>query len=182
MRSTLALAFVLVCSTTSALAAPSSSVRVWESAHHDEMTEGETTLDVAPDTAYAAAIDYPRWTSMFPDITQVVVTAQRGIDARVTLIHRAGNRDNVHFHNQPQARMVWFEDTGGRAEVWAEIVFLPGDLPGTTRVHSRLFADVHGIVSLVMTDRKLRSLRDERIASDLSHLHTYFSARHVASR
>jgi len=28
--------------------------------------------------------------------------------------------------------MVWFEDTGGRAEVWAEIVFIPGDGPGTT--------------------------------------------------
>lgn len=180
MRSIVALAVLLGCGRTTLATPP--DVRVWESHDSSSITEGETTLDVDPDTAYAAASDYPLWSSMFPDIVQVDVTRQQGVDARVTLVHRAGNRDNVHFHNQPQARMIWFEDTGGHAEVWAEIVFAPGDRIGTTRVHSRLFADVHGIASLVMTDRKLRSLRDERIASDLSHLHSYFAARHVASR
>jgi hypothetical protein len=78
--------------------------------------------------------------------------------------------------------MVWFEDTGGRAKVWAEIVFAPGERPGTTRVHSRLFADVHGVASIVVSSGRLRSLRQQRIASDLSHLHTYFSADHVAAQ
>jgi hypothetical protein len=181
MRSILALAVVLGCGRTT-LATPPPDVRVWESRDSSHISEGETTLDVDPDVAYAAAIDYPMWSSIFPDIVQVDVTKQQGVDARVTLVHHAGNRDNVHFHNQPGARMVWFEDTGGRAEVWAEIVFAPGDRAGTTRVHSRLFADVHGIASLVMTNRKLRSLREDRIASDLSHLHTYFAAKHIASR
>jgi hypothetical protein len=172
MRSIIALAVLLGCGRATLATPP--DVRVWESRDSSHITEGETTLDVDPDTAYAAAIDYPLWSSMFPDIVQV--------DARVTLVHRAGNRDNVHFHNQPGARMVWFEDTGGRAEVWVEIVFAPGDRFGTTPVHSRLFADVHGIASLVMTSGKLRALREERIASDLSHLHTYFAAKPVASR
>jgi hypothetical protein len=75
---------------------------------------------------------------------------------------------------------VWFEDTGGRAEVWAEIAFLPGDLAGTTRVHARLFADVHGVASLFVSDAKLRGLRHDRIRQDLANLHTYFS-RQIAS-
>jgi hypothetical protein len=180
MRSFIALAVLLACSTTAALATPP-SIRVWESRDDGSITEGETTLDIDPDAAYAAAIDYPRWVAMFPDIARVEVTRQQGVDARVTLVHPDGNRDNVHFHNQPQARMVWFEDTGGRAEVWAEIVFAPGQQPGTTRVHSRLYADVHGVVSIVVSSARLRSLRQQRIASDLVHLHTYFSAEHVAS-
>jgi hypothetical protein len=178
MRSFIALAVLLGCSHATLATPP--DVRVWESHENSSITEGETTLAVDPDTAYAAAIDYPRWSAMFPDIAEVAVTKQQGVDARVTLVHRAGNRDNVHFHNQPQARMVWFEDTGGHAEVWAEIVFAPGERPGTTRVHSRLFADVHGIASLVMSNSKLRSLRQQRIASDLSNLHSYFAVQHVA--
>jgi hypothetical protein len=180
MRSTIAIALLLGCSTSPALATPT-SVRVWESPHEGSITEGETTLEIEPDAAYAATIDYPRWSSMFPDIEHMEVKNQHGADARVTLIHHDGSRDNVHFHNQPQARMVWFEDTGGRAEVWAEIMFLPGERAGTTRVHSRLFADVHGVASLVVSDGRLRSLRRQRMTGDLSHLHAYFSAAQVAS-
>ena len=154
-------------------------IRVFEGA--PAITEGETILAVDPDTAYAAATDYPRWTAMFPDIRQVQVTAQQGDDARVTLVHAAGNRDNVHFHNRPATRVVWFEDTNGSAEVWAEIAFIPGDRAGTTRVHSRLFADVHGLVSLFVTDNRLRRLREQRIHDDLVQLRTYFAGRVAAA-
>ena len=151
-----------------------SPIRVWESTDNASVTEGETTLDVDPDTAYAAATDYPKWTAIFPDIERVIVTKQQGDDARVTLIHRDGNRDNVHFHNTPQARMVWFEDTGGRATVWAEISFSPGSSANMTRVHSRIFADVTGFASLFVSDSKIRNLRRQRIFDDLTHLHAYF--------
>jgi hypothetical protein len=96
-------------------------------------------------------------------------------------VHRAGNRDNVHFHNRPASRTVWFEDTGGTAVVWVEIAFAPGDAAGTTRVQSRLFADVHGLASLFVTNARLRSLREQRVADDLGHLRSYFAAR-TASR
>lgn len=168
--------------TSAALAAPAAPpVRIWESPKDESITEGETTLDVDPDTAYAAAVDYPRWPVMFPNIARVEITKQEGADARVTLVHQNGHRDNLHFRNQPQARMVWFEDTGGRATVWAEIVFLPGERPGTTRVRSRIYADVHGLASLVVSNSRLRSLRQQRISSDLSNLRTYFSAPQVGS-
>jgi hypothetical protein len=167
-------ALALVLAATPAAAGPA-DVRIYQSPDDDAITHGETTLAIAPDAAYREATDYARWSVIFPDIRQVIVTSQHGSDARVTFVHPDGNRDNLHFHNQPAARMIWFEDTGGRAQVWAEIVFLPGDRPGTTRVRSRLYADVHGVVSLFVSDGKIRSLREQRIRDELTQLHAYFA-------
>ena len=166
----------------SAAAQESSAVRVYESHADAAITEGETTLSIEASTAYAAATDYQQWTSIFPDIARVVVTKQSGVDAFVTLIHADGNRDNVHFHNQPQRHTVWFEDTGGRAEVWAELVFAPGADAGTTRAHLRLYADVHGVASWFVSDRKLRGMRQQRVRHDLASLRTYFTASVATAR
>lgn len=166
----------------SASAAAPQDVRVYQNPDDDAITEGETTLAADPDVAYRAATDYRQWAVMFSDIRRVVITSQAGNDARVTFIHPDGNRDNIHFRNQPAARMVWFEDTGGRAEVWAEIVFLRGDRPGTTRVHSRLYADVHGWASLFVSDRKIRRLREQRVHAQLTELRAYFAREMEAQR
>jgi hypothetical protein len=184
MRSVLAsgaLGALALAASASAVASPQ-DVRVYQNPDDDAITEGETTLTADPDVAYRAATDYVRWAVMFSGIRQVVVTSQNGNDARVTFIHPDGNRDNIHFHNQPAARMVWFEDTGGRAEVWAEIVFLRGDRPGTTRVHSRLYADVHGLASLFVSDRKIRRLREQRVHDQLTELRAYFAREIDAQR
>jgi hypothetical protein len=182
LRAMLVIAVLLGCGQPIAAAAPGSDIAVRESRDDSSITEGETILQVDPDMAYRVVTDYPRWKSIFPDIQQVLVTQQQGVDARVTFVHPDGNRDNVHFHNQPAARMVWFEDTGGRATVWAEILFLPGNMPGTTRVHSRLYADVHGIASLVVSDDRLRNMRTERVRSDLTHLRAFFAPSVAAER
>lgn len=171
--------FVAGCASR-AVVAPS-GVQIWESHDDGAITEGETTLDVDPATAYGAAVQYKRWAQIFPDIVDVKITKVEGVDALVTLVHRDGNVDNVHFHNQPQAGIVWFEDTGGSAKVWAEIAFTPGDRAHTTRVHSRLYANVHGIASLFVSDSHVRELRQQRVADDLKHLHAYF-ATHVSER
>lgn len=180
---TLALVFVVAC--TSATVAPraqaSPDVRVFQNPDQSAITEGETVLATDPDTAYRVLTDYARWPTMFPDIKRVIITSQQGGHDRVTFIHTEGNRDNVHFHNRPEARLVWFEDTGGRAEVWFEILLMPGMQPGTTRVHSRLYADVHGWASLFVSDGKVRSMREQRTREDLAHLRAYF-ARDVASQ
>jgi hypothetical protein len=177
-----ALAFAVACTSaaTPSVAAPS-DVSVYPSAQDEAMTEGETVLAADPDVAYRAVTDYPRWAVMFPDIRRVVITGSADGHDRVTFIHADGNRDNIHFHNQPAARTVWFEDTGGRAEVWVEIVFRPGDRPGTSRVHSRLYADVHGWASIFVSDGKLRNMREQRVRQDLGQLRQYF-ARDVAAQ
>ena len=165
---------VIVC----VLAAPAAAdVSVYDSRDDKAITEGDTIINVDPDVAYEVALDYAKWTAIFPDIKQVIVTKRHGDDARVTFVHADGNKDNVHFHNTPQARMIWFEDTGGRAEVWAEIVFVPGTQAGTTRVHSRVYADVHGVTSWFVGDDTVKSLRAKRVRHDLHDLQTYFAKK-----
>lgn len=158
-----------------------SEIRVSESQDDRSITSAEVTIAVDPDIAYQAVTDYARWSTIFRTIRQVVITRQQGVDARVTLVHAGGHRDNVHFHNQPAARMVWFEDTGGRAEVWAEIVFMPGYSPGTTRVRSRVYADVRGFASLFVSDTRLRTMRQQRIRNDLTDLRAYFDRELTAA-
>lgn len=155
-----------------------SNVRIYPSAESKSVTEGDTVVDGAVEDVYATMLDYSKWTEIFPDVAKVVVTSKRGPDARVTLIGGDGHRDNLHFHNQPAARMVWFEDTGNaHAEVWAEIMFVPGNQPNTTRVHTKLYADVHGVASLVVGDDKLRRMRQDKVSQQLSQIRRYFRRR-----
>jgi hypothetical protein len=174
MHKLITLAVAVVLGGSPAAAGPS-EIHVYESHDDSSITEGDTVIAADADEAYRATADYARWSSMFPDIRDVMITQQRGSDARVTFVHTGGNRDNLHFRNQPAARMVWFEDTGGRAEVWAEIVFLPAATPGMTVLHARLYADVHGVASLFVSDGKLRGLRQERVRDYLVKLRAYFA-------
>ncbi len=158
-------------------ASAAADVSVYDSRDDKSITEGETVISVDPDVAYETALDYAKWTAIFPDIKQVIVTKRQGDEARVTFVHVDGNRDNVHFHNTPQARMIWFEDTGGKAEVWAEIVFVPGAQAGTTRVHSRVYANVRGVAGWFVGDDTVKSLRAKRVRRDLHDLQTYFTKK-----
>ncbi len=180
---TVRLAVVLACMLASAAAQAAPGVRVYPSAHDSHPTEGETIVDGDPASIYAVVLDYPRWTEVFPDVAKVIVTAKRGVDAKVTLVKPDGNRDNLVFHNQPQARMVYFEDTGNsHATVWGEIVIAPGETPGTSRVHTRLHADVHGIATLVGHDDDVRRMREQRVERNLAHVRAYFQRRVSSSR
>jgi hypothetical protein len=180
MRRHLAILLVLGCSAPVVAAPP--GVRVYPSPSDDKVTEGETIVSGDAADIYATVLDYNRWTEIFPDVAKVEITQKNGVDARVTLIGPDGHRDNLHFHNQPAARMLWFEDTGngGHAEVWAEIMFVPGGEPNTTRVHTRLYADVKGVASLVVSDGTVKQQREQKITKDLVHIRGYF--QRTASR
>ena len=150
-------------------------VRVYQSPNDHAITEGETLIDGDAAAIYATVLDYAKWAEIFPDVEKVVITEHHGVDARVTLIGPNDHHDNLHFHNQPQARMIYFEDTGNaHAEVWAEIMFIPGDEAGTTRVHVRLFADVHGVASIVVSDSDVRRQREQRVEKQLTAFRNYF--------
>jgi hypothetical protein len=172
---------VLLGVSTSASAEISQNIRIYPSQEDDAISEGDTLVAAEPDAAYATAVDYGRWTSMFPDIRNAVVTRQAGVDALVTFVYADGHRDNLHFHNRPMSRTVWFEDTGGRATVWAEITFTAGQQAGTTKVHTRIYADVHGVASWFVSDSKVRHMREQRIHDDLTHIRAFFATRDVAS-
>jgi hypothetical protein len=157
-------------------AVAATGVRIWQ-AKEQEITEGETVIDGNATDVYAAVLDYTKWTEIFPDVAKVIVTSQKGNDARVTLVAPDGHRDNLHFTNQPAARMIYFEDTGGRAEVWAEIMFVPGDKDGTTRVHTRLYANLHGLATLIVSEGDVRKMREDKIERQLAHIRDYFRRR-----
>lgn len=175
MRS-IVLAFVLAAS-ASAAAAPA-GVTITQDAD-PAMTVGDVVIDGDPAEVFAQVSDYRKWTEIMPDVARVEISEQRGDDAHVTLVSPSGHRDNLHFHNQPQARMIYFEDTGnhGRADVWAEIVFAPGETAGSTRVHIRLYAKVHGVATLVIHEGNVREQRERKIAADLEHIRGYFRRR-----
>jgi hypothetical protein len=159
---------------TSAAASP--GVRVYQNQTNSRITEGETVVPGDPAVIYGVVEDYARWVEVFPDVAKVVITWKKGTDARVTLVKPDGNQDNLKFHQTPQARMVYFEDTGNEhADVWGEIVCAPGDQPGTTRIHTRLYVDVHGLATLVVADGDVRKMREQRIQRDLEHVRGYFT-------
>ena len=153
------------------------TVKVFQSPSNEAITEGETVLAISPEVAYAELANYAHWPQIFPDIFTVTITAQSGDDARVTFVGPEDHHDNVHFHNRSAANTIWFEDTGGSATVWAEIAFLPGPRPGTTRVHSRLYADVGGIAGWFVSDNRVRKMREQRVYDDLFDLHARFDKK-----
>ena len=84
------------------------------------VTEGDVTIDGEPAANFALVQDYRKWTEIMPDVAKVEISEQKGVDARVTLVSPSGHRDNLHFHNTPQANLIFFEDTGRYAETVSE--------------------------------------------------------------
>lgn len=178
--STMRSLLILTLATATAGAAP--GVTVTQPADQ-AMTEGEVIVDGAPSEVFALAQDYRKWTELMPDVANVEIHDQKGPDALVTLVSPSGHRDNLKFHNTPQANLIYFEDTGnhGRADVWAEIVFVPAATPAQTKVHIKLYAKVHGVATLVISDRAVREQREHKIAAELTQMREYFRRR-VADR
>lgn len=179
MRSLLILTFA----TATATAGPGAPGITVTQPADQAMTEGEVLVDGTPAEVFALAQDYRKWTELMPDVAKVEIHEKKGDDAMVTLVSPTGHRDNLHFHNTPQANLIFFEDTGnhGRADVWAEIVFAPTTNAAQTRVHIRLYAKVHGVATLVISDRDVREQREHKIAGELTQMRDYFRRR-VADR
>ena len=55
------------------------------------------------------------------------------------------------------------------------MVFVPGEKSGTTRVHTRVYASVHGVTGLFVSDDKVKALRTQRVRSELHDLQAYFA-------
>jgi len=173
---------ILTLATATATAGTAPGVTVTQPSDQ-AMTEGEVTVDGEPAQVFALAQDYRKWTELMPDVAKVEIHEQKGPDALVTLVSPSGHRDNLKFHNTPQANLIFFEDTGnhGRADVWAEIVFAPTTTSAQTKIHIRLYAKVHGVATLVISDRDVREQREHKIAAELTQMREYFRRR-VAGR
>ena len=148
-------------------------VRMWESADHT--SEGDVTVPGDPAADFELVRDTAMWPRIFSDVARV---EDQGLDAdsgeeKVLLVTTEGQNNNLRFRNDPARHVVRFHDTGGSADVWAEIAFEPA-YRGATRVHVTLHADVHGLLSLFVTDAKLRDQRQKKLSSDLADMQRYF--------
>jgi carbon monoxide dehydrogenase subunit G len=152
------------------------------SASGDHRTNGEVVLSVEPQHAYELLRDFTNWPTIFPDVLRVSITSQQGDEALVTMIGPNDHHDNLHFHNRPEANTIWFEDTGGVAEVQLEIALVPGPTPGTTLARGTIYANVNGIASLVVTDAKIRNMSQQKLVTDLAALRSYFAKTNNVSR
>jgi hypothetical protein len=149
-------------------------VRMWEGADHT--SEGEVVIPGDAATNYAQLSDYARWPKIFSDVASVEDQGRAPDDAseeKVLLVTKAGQNNNLRFHNDAAHHVVKFHDTGGMADVWAEIGFEDAGT-GKTRVHVRLYADVHGFTSLFVTDARLRDQRQKKLSSDLADIQRFF--------
>jgi len=173
---------LVLAASASAVAAPAAGITITQDSD-PAMTVGEVVIDGDPGEVFAQVCDYHKWTEIMPDVAKVEIHDKKGVDAKVTLVAANGHRDNLQFHNQPQANLIYFEDTGngGRADVWGEIVFAPATEPAHTRIHIRLYAKVHGVATLVVSDREVREQREHKITSELTQMREYFRRR-VANR
>ena len=165
-------ALLLVAALTS-----TQSISIFESRARGNTSEGDAILATDPDTAYAVAANVGGWAHIFPELRSAVVRERRADSIDVELVRRDGEVSRVRFRNRAAGRVVAFEQLGGNAEVSAELVFTPGERAGTTRVHSRVHADVHGLASAFVSGSELRSLRQQRIRESLGQLQAYFARR-----
>jgi len=168
------LGFVVLAACAGPTVVPPEGIEITTPDAH--VTNGRVVLAAEPNDAYALLHDYANWPAVFPDVLRVSVTSQQGEDARVTMIGPNDHHDNLHFHNRPESRTIWFEDTGGVAQVELEITLEPGPKPGTTLARGRIYADVHGPASLVVSDAKIRNMSTAKLVSDLGAMRTYFAS------
>jgi hypothetical protein len=149
-----------------------STARVWNG-RQAATSEGEVVLAASPAVVYAALTDLARWPAIFPRVRSA--TARGGGD--VAIISRKGKQRSLRFDNDARTLTVRFTETGGAADVYAEIVLQPGAAPGTTRARARLRADVSGFRSWFVSERTVRAKRERRLLQYLADLDRYFATR-----
>jgi carbon monoxide dehydrogenase subunit G len=142
-------------------------------------TEATLEVDASPTAVYALVTDYARWSSTLSDVTSVKVERGGPRDARVRFHSRAlGHTVTVQFDNEPDhvIRFVGVEGPpGGRAN--GTYTLEPIDGGRRTRVIASLHLDVVGPAGWVMSDAKLRTMREAKLRADLEDV-----ARHVTQR
>jgi hypothetical protein len=149
-----------------------STARVWNG-RQAATSEGEVVLAAAPATVYAVLTDATRWPAIFPRVRNATARAGGAVD----IVSRKGKHRNLRFANDPRTLTVRFTESGGKADVYAEIFLEPGAVLGTTRARARLRADVSGFRSWFVSDATVREKRERRLLQYLADLDRYFQAR-----
>jgi len=181
-RPRLALLFTLATATVASATCMSGSsaepmppaVRIWNG-KDEAVTEGEVEVGGTPEAVFAALTTYSLWPDIFPYVGRIDIKSGSRDDIVLdTISRKKGTRHTLRFHNDSRRLIVRFEEQGGRADVKAELALEPGRTSGTTRLRAKLYADVHGAISLFVSDSRIRQKREHKLSTDLEHIRVYF--------
>jgi len=143
-----------------------------------QITEATVIVDATPEQIYDLVTDYANWRNVLSDIQSVTVEAGGRHHAHVRFKSRALQHEvTVQFDNVP-GRQIRFQGIkgppGGRAS--GEFLLEPIDAHHT-KVTARLYMDVVGVPSLFVRGSAIRTMRDQKLRSDMTDVMNYFAAR-----
>lgn len=143
------------------------------------VTEGRVVIDATPQEIYDVVTRYRSWPTYLSDVRSVTVESGGRDDARVEFYSRTLGRDfTLEFDNEP-GHAISFRGVkgppGGRAS--GHYALIPLDDGKRTLVIARLYMDIVGAPALFVRDSRIRAIRRQKLASDLSDIAAYFERR-----
>jgi uncharacterized membrane protein len=159
------LAAAAVAAPTIAAAAP----RAQLSEESRTVSRATITIDAPPAEVYALVTDYAAWPTFFKDVKWTKVLSGGRGDARVRMhTYSLGHTVTVAFDNIKD-RAVRFKLVDGPpgARAKGEYILDPLDNGTRTRVNAVLYMDVVGVPGLLVTDKRIRKMRNAKLRGDL---------------
>ena len=145
----------------------------------DHVTTASIVIDAPIDQVYALVTDYAHWPTAFTDIESVRVKSGGRDNATVRFRSRAiGYSVAVQFENI-SPRLVRFRGVQGPpgSKARGEYVLTPIDNGRRTKVDAKLYIDISGPAGLIMRDRKVRAIRQAKLAADLNDAARWFARK-----
>lgn len=139
-------------------------------------SKASITIDAAPAEVYALVTEYSSWRRFFTDIVTVKVKTGGRHDALVEMESRALEHDVTVVFDNDADKAIRFKLVDGPpgARAKGEYLLVPVDEGRRTRIDATLYMDVVGVVSVFVSDRKIRSMRQAKLRADLEDVARWF--------
>jgi uncharacterized membrane protein len=149
----------------------------------DHVTEAIVIVDASPAQIYQLVTDYARWPQILHDIESVKVEAGGRSDAKVRFRSAAlGHEVAVKFDNVENREIRFHSvDAPPGARAFGTYILEPIDGGTRTKVIASFYLDVHGFASLLMSNTKLRAMRQNKLRADMSDVAARFASRPQAA-
>jgi uncharacterized membrane protein len=146
------------------------------------VSRGSITVDAPPGDVYALVTDYANWRRFLTDIVMVKVKAGSRRDAVVAMESRALEHEVTIAFDNEAGKAVRFKLVDGPpgARAKGEYVLVSLDEDRHTRIDAMLYMDVVGVVSVLVGDKKIRSMRQAKLRADLEDVARWFRLQRSA--
>lgn len=161
-------------------AAPSPTIA--ERPHHS--SQGTITIDAPPAEVYAAMTDYALWPRFLTDVEWTKVQGGGRRDGRIRMLtHSLGHEVTIQFDNiDNQAVRFKLVDGPPGARANGQYVLVPLDGGQRTRVDATLYMNVVGAPGLLISDSKIKRLRQAKLRGDLADGAREIERRHATAK